>query len=381
VDEDCLAPEDRCAGEAFCDLSGALPRCGIRPGTAVVCDAPDDPCFEAACDPATGSCGDVPVMDGTPCEDGSFCNGVERCEGDLGCRPGIAPPVDDEDACTTDACDDDLGMVIHTPVGAPDAPASVSGPSEVQTGAEGLQYTAAASAGATGYFWTVPVGWTFTGGGGTATITVTAGDEGTGKVCASAQGPCGQSAETCLDVTVTAAPSGDKRVFVTSIKYNGDLGGLDGADAKCQDRANAAGLGGRWKAWLSDSVTDARNRLSHSTGPYVRIDGQRIADSWTDLVTRWVDVSLEIDEFGSKIPYEPAGSTMGCSWAGGLFFFPWTATLNDGTVLNPSSTCGDWKTTSGTGTSGLGGYSLSQWTEWCQGWPCSSTHPLYCFEQ
>ena len=37
---------------------------------------------------------------------------------------------------------------------------------------------------------------------------------------------------------------GDTRVFVTSLKYDGNLGGLVGADAACQELADGAALGG-----------------------------------------------------------------------------------------------------------------------------------------
>ena len=42
-------------------------------------------------------------------------------------------------------------------------------------------------------------------------------------------------------------------VFVTSQTFTGNLGGIAGADQKCQDLADAAGLPGIYKAWLADS--------------------------------------------------------------------------------------------------------------------------------
>ena len=45
-----------------------------------------------------------------------------------------------------------------------------------------------------------------------------------------------------------------KRVFVTSANYTGDLGGLVGADSKCQALADSAGLDGNYKAWLSTNT-------------------------------------------------------------------------------------------------------------------------------
>ena len=54
---------------------------------------------------AGGACGHRP--ENTRCDDGRFCNGVERCAPELrGCAPGAAPRCDDGDACTVDACDE-----------------------------------------------------------------------------------------------------------------------------------------------------------------------------------------------------------------------------------------------------------------------------------
>lgn len=42
-----------------------------------------------------------------------------------------------------------------------------------------------------------------------------------------------------------------KAVFMTRTEYNGNLGGLDGADERCQSAA--ADVPGAWIAWLSTS--------------------------------------------------------------------------------------------------------------------------------
>lgn len=71
-------------------------------------------------------------------------------------------------------------------------------------------------------------------------------------------------------------------VFVTSQVYNGNLGGLTGADAKCQAQAAAAKLPGTYKAWLSDSNGSPSTRMTKVAAPYVRTDGVMIAGSWSD---------------------------------------------------------------------------------------------------
>jgi hypothetical protein len=58
-----------------------------------------------------------------------------------------------------------------------------------------------------------------------------------------------------------------KRVFITAARYDGNLGGLAGADAKCATAAAAVNLGGTWKAWLSDANTNAIDRIA-DVGPW-----------------------------------------------------------------------------------------------------------------
>jgi hypothetical protein len=53
-----------------------------------------------------------------------------------------------------------------------------------------------------------------------------------------------------------------KRVFITRDSYNGNLGGLDGADKICQEEAKRMGLNGNWKAFLGDDNVSAIERLN-----------------------------------------------------------------------------------------------------------------------
>lgn len=71
------------------------------------------------------------------------------------------------------------------------------------------------------------------------------------------------------------SPTNATTFFVSSTRSTtGDLGGLQGADARCQGLAAAAGMGNRtWRAYLSverdpgngNRSTDARSRIG--TGP------------------------------------------------------------------------------------------------------------------
>jgi hypothetical protein len=66
--------------------------------------------------------------------------------------------------------------------------------------------------------------------------------------------------------------------FVTSTgsgAAGGDLGGLAGADAKCSTLAQAAGVPGLWRAYLSDASANARDRIG--PGPWHNAAGALVA--------------------------------------------------------------------------------------------------------
>jgi hypothetical protein len=73
--------------------------------------------------------------------------------------------------------------------------------------------------------------------------------------------------------------------FVTSTgsgANGGNLGGLDGADAKCEMLAAAVGAGDKtWHAYLSTDTENARDRIG--AGPWHNQAGVLIADSVADL--------------------------------------------------------------------------------------------------
>jgi hypothetical protein len=67
-------------------------------------------------------------------------------------------------------------------------------------------------------------------------------------------------------------------IFVTSTMHNGNLGGIDGADAICKERAAAGGLPGTYRAYLSyrkdpNTPVNAPDRFQNATG-WVRPDGK-----------------------------------------------------------------------------------------------------------
>lgn len=60
-------------------------------------------------------------------------------------------------------------------------------------------------------------------------------------------------------------PSGGRRFFVTAQSFTGNLGGVAGADQKCQFAAMNAGLSGTWRAWLTVIGASVSSRISETT--------------------------------------------------------------------------------------------------------------------
>ncbi len=98
--------------------------------------------------------------------------------------------------------------------------------------------------------------------------------------------------------------------FVTSSNHDGNLGGLEGADAICQRLAEAAGSPATrtWRAYLSTqgaNAVNARDRIG--SGPWHNADGVQIAANVDDLhgdVERdrnYLFVETALDENGERI--------------------------------------------------------------------------------
>jgi hypothetical protein len=88
---------------------------------------------------------------------------------------------------------------------APDVPAAILGTITQCPGLTLQSYSITAVPTATTYTWTVPTGWTITGGAGTTSITVTTGSAGqNGNITVTAGNGCGTSAASSLAVTVSA---------------------------------------------------------------------------------------------------------------------------------------------------------------------------------
>lgn len=126
---------------------------------------------------------------------------------------------------------------------------------------------------------------------------------------------------------------GNSKLFVTSATFSGNLGGLSGADAKCNAAAQSAGLAGTFVAWLSDSNADAITRVQ-DFGPWSLVGGQMVFSNKASLATG-PSVAPNQDERGAQVQGQV-----------------WTGTAGGG--LMASTACVDWSADTSS-ESGVGG--------------------------
>ncbi|MCX2975969.1 hypothetical protein EYC82_01190 [Halieaceae bacterium IMCC11814] len=180
----------------------------------------------------------------------------------------------------------------------------------------------------------------------------------------------------------SGCPGPRKTVFVTSERYSGNLGGLTGADQKCNALAAAASLSGTYKAWLSTPVASPDSRFVKSAVPYVTVNDRVVADDWLDLIGN--SVYITTSETGGSID---------------IFSRAWTGTKPSG---EPEKDTGNFCAGLGGAWSSSNVFDQAAWgvpwggavfaTAWTlcdnvdlgcvpQAAPCSYLGHLYCFEQ
>ncbi|MBT8464664.1 MAG: hypothetical protein KJO57_08265 [Deltaproteobacteria bacterium] len=156
----------------------------------------------------------------------------------------------------------------------------------------------------------------------------------------------------------------ERRIFRTDTTQNANLRGIDGADAICAAQALAAGLEGEFKAWLSTIASPVADRVTQGSGPYVLVDGTRVADDWSDLVDGSILAPIDLD-------------AKGIARSGEI----WTGTLATGASFLGSD-CAAF-TTDSMGVTGLCGASSATNATWTENITpaCSTRLGLYCIEQ
>jgi hypothetical protein len=185
---------------------------------------------------------------------------------------------------------------------------------------------------------------------------------------------CPNTWQVCTDLCTWEActcPVVNKRVFVTRQWFTGNLGALQGAHANCQRAAQAAALPGAYKAWLSDAQQSPATTMTRHNGPYILVNGIRVANSWADLTGGLLLRPIDRDEYGQLVrqPFVCEGGEV------------WTNTTFDGRTKGLLD-CLGWSAVTSTSTAGNVKYFDRKWSDsGCISITCASELPLYCVEQ
>ena len=156
-------------------------------------------------------------------------------------------------------------------------------------------------------------------------------------------------------------------MFTTGRTFDGNLGGLAGADAKCQAAATAGGLTGTYRAWLGATGVDPSSRFTGATG-------------WMRSDTR--PMFNRIEEFGTTtLPYMPSLDEAGNELAGTAQVRVWTAAASNAAYLGQNCNTGglDWNTTSARTQAGRLDATNVNVIVGADIQPCASLFHLYCF--
>ncbi|HEY0133354.1 MAG TPA: hypothetical protein VGB85_04720 [Nannocystis sp.] len=167
---------------------------------------------------------------------------------------------------------------------------------------------------------------------------------------------------------------------MSSEVYDGDFGGLDGADLRCRNLAQAAGITSwpSFRAWLSDAEVGPLERFTLVPAkPYGLPTGERVADSLADLVLNGPGDGIRVDELGK--PLTPS--------------LVWTNTGVAGEPHSATNHCKHWDSASAdvlarVGYSHVAKLPEDKWKAWRdQRWwtsyllqTCDWMARLYCFE-
>jgi len=165
-------------------------------------------------------------------------------------------------------------------------------------------------------------------------------------------------------------PTGTHFIFVTSTAYQGDLGGLAGADALCASLAAGGlltgNLGLTWKALISvHGVVDAKDRVSWA-GPVYDVAGNLATN---DPVTwPWVKNGT------STIGVNENGGSPGESYV-------WTGSDVTGVSVGPGYDCNGWTDSTNTYEGWSGETDYFDYPQWIDSFHHECDDPwftLYC---
>jgi len=174
------------------------------------------------------------------------------------------------------------------------------------------------------------------------------------------------TANTMVDAAFKLRPN---LMFTSSAVYDGNLGGLAGADAKCQVLAQAKSLTGNYRAYLGATGINAPSRFAVASG-WTRVDGSPLVNNIVDFGTVVLQDAPALDEAGNDLSQSAQTRV-------------WTATSADTTYYgqncNNVGLVPDWSTTSGRTMTGLLSATNGSVLTGGSVFPCGTPVHLYCF--
>ena len=162
----------------------------------------------------------------------------------------------------------------------------------------------------------------------------------------------------------------DRLIFLTEETFGPkNIGMLPGADLECRQAALALGHPDPFvfKAWLSTETDSPATRFYRSSGRYVLITGQVVAESWDDLTDGTLQHGIDRTLDGKLIYEKPV----------------WSATKPNGESWADGNDCQDWTSSDAnlSGRVGVSGYADAFWSDLGDEVTCGTAAHLYCFEQ
>ena len=164
---------------------------------------------------------------------------------------------------------------------------------------------------------------------------------------------------------------------MTSVDYTGgEIGGVEGADLKCQGLALAAGFdnASAFKAYISDASSSPVSAFVKSAIPYVLASGVRVASNWNELILKGPIPGITLTDKGETLVTRRV----------------WTGTTPSGNKF-PEQTCQNWTSIDPdekgrTGRTDVEAEQMQQWLDgkqWVSEFSLGCYLParLYCVEQ
>ena len=182
------------------------------------------------------------------------------------------------------------------------------------------------------------------------------------------------NADDCSNSCASNLP--ERRVFISSTLQTASMGGLSGADQICQGLADAAGLHGFYKAWLSDDEESPTTRFAQSNNQYMLVDDTVIANDWDDLVNG-INAPINRTESGAPAPEGgPDCDTLDMTDTVAVY----SNTYYHGGSFGADYSCSGW--TSNAGSVRFGSADDPDFWSMCGiGGFCGTPSPIYCFQQ